>query len=113
MGSNVYLSFQSICHKFTILLALQRSKVVSSTLSFCGNTLTPSDHVLNLGVTFDPHLFLKTHISSVYRYSFYHIRQIRIARSSLDTNSAILLANALVSSKLDYCNSLPACRMIA
>src|SRR5207245_8086117 len=27
-------------------------------------------------------------------------------RSSLDTNSAIILANALVSSKLDYCNSL-------
>ena len=84
----------------------QRSKVISSTLSFCGNTLTPSDHVLNLGVTFDPDLSLKTHISSVCRSSFYHIRQIRIARPSLDTNSAILLANALVSSKLDYCNSL-------
>ena len=87
-------------------MAKQRSKVISSTLSFCGNTLTPSDHVLNLGVTFDPDLSLKTHISSVCRSSFYHIRQIRIARPSLDTNSAILLANALVSSKLDYCNSL-------
>ena len=34
------------------------------------------------------------------------IRQIRQVRSSLDINSAIILANSLVSSKLDYCNSL-------
>ena len=32
------------------------------------------------------------------------IRQIRQVRSSLDINSAIILANSLVSSKLDYCN---------
>ena len=60
----------------------------------------------NLGVTFDADLSFKTHISSVCRSSFYHIRQIRTARPSLDSKSAILLANALVSSKLDYCNSL-------
>ena len=36
----------------------------------------------------------------------YHIRQIRQVQSSLDINSAIILANSLVSSKLDYCNSL-------
>src|SRR5579862_795635 len=40
------------------------------------------------------------------KLSFYHILQIRAARPSLDSKSAILLANALVSSKLDYCNSL-------
>ena len=40
------------------------------------------------------------------RLSFYHIRQLRQIRSSLDSKSAIILANALVSSKLDYCNSL-------
>ena len=39
--------------------------------------------------------------------SFHHIRQLRQIRSSLDLNSSIIvLANALVSSKLDYCNSL-------
>ena len=38
--------------------------------------------------------------------SFLHIRQLRRIRSSLDQNSAILLANALVSSRLDSCNSL-------
>ena len=34
------------------------------------------------------------------------IRQIRRIRHSLDLNSAILVANSLVSSRLDYCNSL-------
>ena len=37
---------------------------------------------------------------------FYLIRQLRQIRSSLDYHYAILLANSLVSSKLDYCNSL-------
>src|SRR5258708_9078965 len=38
--------------------------------------------------------------------SFYHIRQLRQIRSVLDRPSALLLANALVSTRLDYCNSL-------
>src|SRR5579863_4251211 len=91
----------------------QRHKITSSTLSFCGNILSPSSEVKNLGVTFDADLCFKTHISSVCCSSFYHIRQIRAARPSLDTKSTILLANALVSSKLDYRNflysSLPDC----
>ena len=38
--------------------------------------------------------------------SFLHIRQFRRIRFSLDQNSAILLANALVSFRLKSCNSL-------
>ena len=45
------------------------------------------------------------HISKICSSSFYHIRQLRQIRSSLDSNSAILLANAIVTSKLDYCKS--------
>ena len=49
---------------------------------------------------------LSHHISTICKSSYYHSRQIRQVRSSLDINSAIILANSLVSSKLDYCNSL-------
>src|SRR5215467_8525585 len=35
-----------------------------------------------------------------------YIRQIRQVRSSLELNSAVLLANSLVSNRLDFCNSL-------
>jgi hypothetical protein len=84
----------------------QRSKIASSSVSFCTYTLTPTAQARNLGVIFDSDLSFKQHISSICSSSFYHIRQLRQIRSSLDTNSAIALANSLVSSKLDYCNSL-------
>ena len=46
------------------------------------------------------------HISSITQTSFYHIRHLRQIRSSIDIFSATILANALIQSKLDYCNSL-------
>src|SRR5207245_2364195 len=73
----------------------QRSKLVYSSIFFRGNILTPSDKCRNLGVIFDSNLTFKNHISDVCRSSFYHIRQLRQIRASLDTNSSILLANAL------------------
>ena len=84
----------------------QRSKITNCSISFLGIPITPSIHARNLGVEFDSDLSFSQHISNVCRSSYYQIRQFRQLRSSLDTNSAKLLANALVSSKLDYCNSL-------
>ena len=84
----------------------QRSKLLTTSISFQGTDLIPTDSTRNLGVVFDKDLSLKKNISSICKTSYYHIRQLRQVRSSLDTNSAIILANSLVSSKLDYCNSL-------
>ena len=84
----------------------QRSKIISKTISFHGTLLSPTTSCRNLGVIFDNDLSFSNHISKICSSSFYHIRQLRQIRSSLDSNSAILLANALVISKLDYCNSL-------
>ena len=84
----------------------QRLKVISPSIQFQGTLLKPSSDARNLGVIFDSNLSFNKHISSICQTSFYHIRQLRQARSSLDQQSAIILANALVSSKLDYCNSL-------
>ena len=99
----------SVNHSKTEYLLLgnpqQRSKLVSS-IFFRGNTITPSDKCRNLSVIFVSNLTIKNHISDVCRSSFYHIRQLGQIRASLDTNSSVLLANSLVSSKLDYCNSL-------
>ena len=84
----------------------QRAKLASSSLIFNGTPLTPTDSARNLGIIFDQDLSLKKHISSICQTSFYHIRQLRQVRFSLHTNSSIIFANSLVSSKLDYCNSL-------
>ena len=45
-------------------------------------------------------------IASVTKSAFFCIRQLRLVRSVLDHKTAVLLANSLVSSKLDFCNSL-------
>ena len=86
----------------------QRSKLTATTLTFQGTLLSPTDSTRNLhvGFIFDKDLSAKVHISSVCKSSYFQIRQLRQVRSSLDKNSAIILANSLVSSKLDYCNSL-------
>ena len=57
-------------------------------------------------IIFQSDLSLTKHISKTVQTSFFHIRQIRQIRQSLNTSSAIILANSLVTSRLDYCNSL-------
>src|SRR6476469_5797948 len=84
----------------------QRTKVMSSSINFHGTTLLPSSSARNLGVTLNSDLSYKEHISSICQTSFFHIRQLRQVRHLLDYNSSIALANALVTSRLDYCNSL-------
>jgi len=84
----------------------QKQKIISSSIAFCGNSLLPTDSARNLGIIFDSDLSFDKQISSTCRSAFYQIKQLRQIRSSLDIKSAITLANSLVSSKLDYCNSL-------
>ena len=49
---------------------------------------------------------LNNHVAKVCRACYYHLRDLRRIRIFLSDETAILLANAMVSSRLDYCNSL-------
>ena len=66
----------------------------------------PSASTKNLGVVFDGGLNFGKHISKTCRACFYHICDLRRIRKSLPLDLAKQIAVALVSSKLDYCNSL-------
>ena len=55
---------------------------------------------------FDKNFNFRSHISAICSSCIYNIRDLRRIRRHLDLDSAKLLANALVSSRLDYCNSL-------
>jgi hypothetical protein len=79
----------------------QRAKFVTSSISFQGTILSPTDSTRNLGVIFDKDFSFKHHISAICKTSYYYIRQIRQVLSLFDTNSAIILANSVVSSKFD------------
>jgi len=49
---------------------------------------------------------LADHVASLCRSCFFHLRQLRLVRSSLTDDSAKTLVHAFVSSRLDYCNSV-------
>ena len=71
-----------------------------------GVKTNPAKYSRNLGVIFDKNFTIRSHISAVCSSCFYHMRDLRHIRRHLDLDSAKLLATALVSSRLDYCNSL-------
>ena len=59
-----------------------------------------------LGVIFDKSMSFTDHINHVCKVSHFHIRDIRRIRDLVPKSALIPLANALVTSRLDYCNSL-------
>lgn len=71
-----------------------------------GTVVTPSTSVRNLGVMFDSEMSMTAHINTVTSACFYQLRQLRTVRRSLSLDAAKMLTHALVSSRLDYCNSL-------
>ena len=75
-------------------------------LNLLNNLTTPADHVRNLGVTFDKNFSFSKHITNIAQSCCYHMRDLRRIRRHLSLKTATALANALVSSRLDYCNSL-------
>ncbi len=59
-----------------------------------------------LGVMFDSSLTFATHVNSVCKRSYYHLRNIGLIRKYLDQQAAATLIQAFVTSRLDYCNAL-------
>ena len=75
-------------------------------LDLLGSPLSPHHSAKNLGFTFDSDLNLSSHIAAVSKACFLQIRDLCRIRRYLNKKALILLGNALVSSKIDYCNSL-------
>ena len=75
-------------------------------IELLGIETNPAKSGRNLGVIFDKNFTFRSHISAVCSSCFYHMWDLRHIRRHLDLDSAKLLATALVSSHLDYCNSL-------
>ncbi len=65
-----------------------------------------SSSVRNLGVLFDSNLSFESHVSSICKTAFFHLKNISKLRPMLSTSNAEILINAFMSSRLDYCNAL-------
>ena len=75
-------------------------------LSLSNDIIPVSSSARNLGFIFDSDMSFSDQINSVSKSCHFHIRDIRRIRHLLPLSTATTLANSLVSSKLDYCNSL-------
>ena len=78
----------------------------SNKLLFDAQFINRTEHARNLGVFFETNLSYRQHISNLCRSSFLNIRTVSIIRNLLDIETTKMLVCSLVTSRLDYCNSL-------
>ena len=74
-------------------------------VNILGNVISPVDAVRNLGVWFDSDFSFSCHVMKVCKDCFAHVRDLKRLRGHLTHEAALMAANALVGSRLDYCNS--------
>ena len=85
----------------------QREKLNQSfPVNILGNLISPIDAVRNLGVWFDSDFSFSCHVMKVCKACFAHVWDLKRLRGHLTHEAALMAANALVGSRLDYCNSL-------
>ena len=70
------------------------------------SVMSPTTSVKNLGVTMDRALSMDSHITSVTRTCYMHLRNIGRIRRSLTLDASKTLVHGLVTSRMDYCNGV-------
>jgi hypothetical protein len=75
-------------------------------LSIGDATFSPTSTVRNLGVMLDECMTMEKQIQATTKSCRYHLRSIGKIRRYLDTDACRTLVNALVTSRIDYANSL-------
>ena len=65
-----------------------------------------SDTIKSLGVILDTNLTFRPHVDAVCKSCFFHIRALRHVKNCLLPDLLKIVSTSIVSSRLDYCNSL-------
>jgi hypothetical protein len=68
--------------------------------------VVPADSVKSLGATFDVHFSMRAQVTNVVRICNYHIRQLGRIRKNISASACHAAVQALIISRLDYCNVL-------
>ena len=93
--------------EFLFLHSRFRHSLSPPTISVGMENIRPSQQALNLGVIFDDTMSLSPHVHTIIKGAFYHIRNISKIRKYISKSDIEILIHSFVSSKLDFCNSLP------
>ena len=84
----------------------QLKKIDHITIRIGSENIVPAEHVRNLGFLMDKPYKNTKHINNLSSSQCHQLRNIRNIRGKLDFEAAKTVAQALILSKLDYCNSL-------
>jgi len=71
-----------------------------------GFSIKTSPIVTCLGVEIDAELTFSTHVKQISARCFYQLRQMWSIRPALTSDNAIMLTHALITSRVEYCNSV-------
>jgi len=86
--------------------AAQLTKINTRTSTLADADIQVCDVVTCLGVVIDSQLTFAHNVKKIAGSCFYHLRQLRSLRRSVTTDAAKTLVHALISSRVDYCNSV-------
>ena len=93
--------------EFIVFRSPQAKQDLSSLSVYVGDSIIQqSSKVRDLGVIFDQFLSFDDYISSVCRSTHFHLRNIGRIRHLLSHHATAQLIHALISTPLDYCNSV-------
>ena len=81
-------------------------KVVVPSLQIGNEIICPTPSAKCIGVIIDSHVSMETHISSVCKAAYFHLRNISQLKRYLDQESLECVVHAFITTKLDYANSL-------
>jgi Reverse transcriptase (RNA-dependent DNA polymerase) len=86
--------------------ARQRTGVAMDSVILDAISVPTSSSVKSLGVKIDNSLSFNEHVATVYQGAYYHIKALRHIRKCLTDDDAEHFATAMVTARLNYCNSV-------
>ena len=90
-----------------IIKGNRRSNIITQhCFDILGSPVESKTSVKNLGVIIDSDLNFKSHINSIVKKCSFHIRNLYAIKRFINRETLILLVNAQVLSRVDYCNAL-------
>ncbi len=84
----------------------QTEKLVLDSVTIGDAYISSTGSTTNLGAGFDSEMSMKFHIQMVCKSGYYHLRNISRIKKCLTYDALEKLIHALISSRIDYCNTL-------
>ena len=105
MTSNM-LKFNGDKSDIMVLNGPRRPRIELPPITICDESVFKSDSTTLLGVEVDSALSLKNHVKNTTKCCFYKLHNLFKIRRFLSEDAAKTMVHTLITSKLDYCNSV-------